>query len=406
MKTVRSDFEILKKTINNQPLTYLDTAATSQKPNQVLAAIQNYYLKDNANVHRGVYTLSEQATQAYEDARTKVGHFLNAPSARNIVFTRSTTESLNWLAQSFGPGQVEAGDEILLTYLEHHSNIVPWQVLAQKTGAKLKYVGLTEDGQVDLVDFADQLTTKTKIVSFAHVSNVLGTLAPVKKMVAMAHEVGARVIVDGAQAVAHLPVDVQDLDVDFYAFSGHKVYGPTGIGVLYGRTELLEAMEPAQYGGEMIEKVGLESSTFQPAPWKFEAGTPNIAGAIGLGAALDYMQELGLAQVSDYETDLMEETVTKLLAIPGLTLYGPQNGHDRYGVAAFNLAGVHPHDVATILDQEGVEVRAGHHCAQPLMAYLGLPATVRVSLGVYNNSADIDRLCAGLHQVREYFAND
>ncbi|SEH36946.1 cysteine desulfurase [Fructobacillus pseudoficulneus] len=406
MKTVRNDFPILNTQINGRPLTYLDGAATSQKPWPVLDAVQQYYLTENANVHRGVYTLSEVATKSYEGAREKVQNFLHAPSSRNIIFTRSTTESLNWLAQAYGPTVVGQGDEILLTYLEHHSNIVPWQVLAQRVGATLKYVKLTADGQIDLADFAQQLSPKTKIVSFAHVSNVLGTEAPVKEMARLAHQVGATVVVDGAQAVAHLPVDVLDLDVDFYAFSGHKMLAPTGIGVLYGKEVLLEQMPPAQYGGEMIEEVGLQSSTYQELPWRFEAGTPNIAGAVGLGAAIDYLEHLGMAAIAAKESDLMKTAIAELSTIPGLEIYGPVDPADRHGVLSFNISGVHPHDVATILDQAGVEVRAGHHCAQPLMRYLGQAATVRASFSFYNNQEDIVRLVQALKTVKEYFPND
>lgn len=406
MKTVRNDFPILNTQINGRPLTYLDSAATSQKPWPVLDAVQQYYLTENANVHRGVYTLSEVATESYEGARDKVRHFIHAPSSRNIIFTRSTTESLNWLAQAYGPTVVGEGDEILLTYLEHNSNIVPWQVLAQRVGARLKYVELTAEGQIDLADFTKKLSSKTKIVSFAHVSNVLGTEAPVKEMTRLAHQVGATVVVDGAQAVAHLPVDVLDLDVDFYAFSGHKLLAPTGIGVLYGKEALLEKMRPAQYGGEMIEEVGLQSSTYQDLPWRFEAGTPNIAGAVGLGAAIDYLEHLGLAAIAAKESDLMKTAVAELATIPGLEIYGPVNPAGRHGVLSFNIGGVHPHDVATILDQAGVEVRAGHHCAQPLMRYLGQAATVRASFAFYNNQEDIVRLVRALKTVKEYFPND
>lgn len=328
---------------------------------------------------------------------------IGAASAKNIVFTRSTTESLNWLAQGYGPNQLEVGDEILLTQLEHHSNIVPWQVLAKATGARLRYVSLTAEGEIDLADFKGKLSQKTKIVSFAHVSNVLGSLAPVKKMTALAHEVGATVIVDGAQAVGHFAIDVSDLDVDFYAFSGHKMLGPTGIGVLYGKTDFLEAMTPVQYGGEMIERVTLEEATFQEVPWRFEAGTPNIAGAIGLGAAVDYLNEVGLKTIADKEEELMAAALSALAEIPDLTVYGPKDAKKHHGVLSFNLAGIHPHDVATVLDMAGVEVRAGHHCAQPLMDYLGIQSAVRATFAFYNNQEDLDRFVSALRQAREYF---
>ncbi|CAK1224456.1 Selenocysteine lyase/Cysteine desulfurase (CsdA) [Fructobacillus evanidus] len=403
MKTVRDDFTILKRQVNGHPLTYLDGAATSQKPVQVLDRIRAYYDRENANVHRGVYTLSQEATISYEGARAKVAAMIGATAAKNIVFTRSTTESLNWLAQGYGPNQLEAGDEILLTQLEHHSNIVPWQVLAKATGAQLQYVSLTADGEIDLADFKNKLSKQTKIVSFAHVSNVLGSLAPVKEMTALAHEVGATVIVDGAQAVGHFPIDVSDLDVDFYAFSGHKMLGPTGIGVLYGKADFLEAMTPVQYGGEMIERVTLEESTFQEVPWRFEAGTPNIAGAIGLGAAVDYLNEVGLTAIADKEEELMAGALSALAEIPDLTVYGPKDAKNHHGVLSFNLAGVHPHDVATVLDMAGVEVRAGHHCAQPLMDYLGIQSAVRATFAFYNNQEDLDRFVLALRQAREYF---
>lgn len=403
MKTVRDDFTILNRQVNGHPLTYLDGAAASQKPAQVLDRIRAYYDQENANVHRGVYTLSQEATTSYEGARAKVAAMIGAATAKNIVFTRSTTESLNWLAQGYGPNQLEAGDEILLTQLEHHSNIVPWQVLAKATGARLRYVSLTDEGEIDLADFKDKLSQKTKIVAFAHVSNVLGSLAPVKEMTTLAHEFGATVIVDGAQAVGHFPIDVSDLDVDFYAFSGHKMLGPTGIGVLYGKTDFLEVMTPVQYGGEMIERVTLEEATFQEVPWRFEAGTPNIAGAIGLGAAVDYLNEVGLETIANREEELMAAALSALAEIPDLTVYGPQDAKNHHGVLSFNLAGVHPHDVATVLDMAGVEVRAGHHCAQPLMDYLGIQSAVRATFAFYNNQEDLDRFVSALRQAREYF---
>ncbi|CAK1225949.1 Selenocysteine lyase/Cysteine desulfurase (CsdA) [Fructobacillus cardui] len=404
MKTVRDDFTILKRQVNGHPLTYLDGEATSQKPVHVLDSIRAYYDQENANVHRGVYTLSQEATTSYEGARGKVAELVGAASPKNIVFTRSTTESLNWLAQGYGANLLEAGDEILLTQLEHHSNIVPWQVLAKVTGAKLRYVSLTAAGEIDPADFKGKLSEKTKIVSFAHVSNVLGSRAPVKQLAALAHEVGATVIVDGAQAVGHFSIDVLDLDVDFYVFSGHKMLGPTGIGVLYGKTDFLEAMTPVQYGGEMIERVTLETSTFQELPWRFEAGTPNIAGAIGLGAAVDYLNEVGLAEIADREERLLAAALTALEKIPGVTIYEPRGAKNHYGVLSFNLAGVHPHDVATVLDMAGVAVRAGHHCAHPLMDYLGIQSAVRASFAFYNNQEDLDRFVSALRQAQEYFA--
>ncbi|WEV54833.1 cysteine desulfurase [Leuconostocaceae bacterium ESL0723] len=404
MKTYKNDFDILKTKVNGQPLTYLDSGATSQKPRQVIEALADYYEHDNANIHRGIYTLSQRATDHYEAARDKVQHFIHAADRRSIIFTRSTTESLNWLAQSYGPANLKVGDEILLTYMEHHSNIVPWQVLAQKVGAKLKYVALDDQGFLDLDDLKRQLSDKTKLVTLTQLSNVLGVKTPVKEVVKAAHAVGAKVILDGAQGAPHMPVDVTDLDVDFYAFSGHKMMGPTGIGVLYGRLELLDQMPPAQYGGEMIERVGLYESTYTELPERFEAGTPNIAGAIGLGVAVDYLQSVGMDTVEAHEAELMAYAMDKLQAIDGLTIYGPKDPKQHHAVIAFNLAGVHPHDVATILDQSGVEVRAGHHCAQPLMDYLGVTATVRASFYLYNDLADIDRLVDALKVAQEYFA--
>ncbi|CAH1850906.1 Cysteine desulfurase SufS [Convivina intestini] len=406
MKERRADFPILNEKINGQPLIYLDSAATAQKPAKVIAKIQDYYQHQNANVHRGVYTLSQAATDLYEGARDQVQTFINAANRAEVLFTRGTTESINWVATAYGPQHLQAGDEILVSYLEHHSNLVPWQVLAHQTGAKLRYVALDQAGRLDLADLHHKLNPSTKIVALTHVSNVTGVINPIAQITHWAHQVGAVVVVDGAQAAPHLPVDVQVLDADFYAFSGHKLMGPTGIGVLYGKKALLEEMQPVQYGGEMIEYVGLDEATFQPLPWRLEAGTPNIAGAIGLGAAIEYLRSIGMAQIAADEAQLTTYALKKLGAIEGLQIYGPINGQDRTGVITFNLAGIHPHDVATALDQEGIEVRAGHHCAQPLMRYLGVTATVRVSLYLYNTAAEIDQLVAALVAIKEYFADD
>lgn len=402
----QADFPILNQTINGQRMIYLDNAATSQKPKQVIDAMTHYYQVDNANVHRGIYDLSERATAAYEASRDKVQAFIHAKYREEIVFTRGTTESINWLASTYGVAHVTADDDIVISYMEHHSNIVPWQQLAQKTGAKLKYVNLNSDGTLDMSDLAQKITDQTKIVSIAHASNVLGVVNPIQEIANIAHQHGAIMIADGAQSAPHMVVDVQALGVDFFAFSGHKMMGPTGIGVLYGRLPLLEQMTPAQFGGEMIERVSLTGATFKPVPWRFEAGTPNIAGAIGLGAAIDYLTAYGMTQIENDERQLVAYALPKLLAISGLTVYGPQDFAYHTGVIAFNLAGIHAHDLATALDQEGIEVRAGHHCAQPLMTKLNLSATARISVYSYNTMTEIDRLISVLEQIKEYFSHE
>lgn len=402
----QADFPILNQTINGQRMIYLDNAATSQKPKQVIDAMTHYYQVDNANVHRGIYDLSERATAAYEASRDKVQAFIHAKYREEVVFTRGTTESINWLASTYGVAHVTADDEIVISYMEHHSNIVPWQQLAQKTGAKLKYVNLNSDGTLDMSDLAQKITDQTKIVSIAHASNVLGVVNPIQEIANIAHQHGAIMIADGAQSAPHMVVDVQALGVDFFAFSGHKMMGPTGIGVLYGRLPLLEQMTPAQFGGEMIERVSLTGATFKPVPWRFEAGTPNIAGAIGLGAAIDYLTAYGMTQIENDERQLVAYALPKLLAISGLTVYGPQDSAYHTGVIAFNLAGIHAHDLATALDQEGIEVRAGHHCAQPLMTNLNLSATARISVYSYNTMTEIDRLVTVLEQIKEYFSHE
>jgi len=402
----QADFPILNQTINGQRMIYLDNAATSQKPKQVIDAMTHYYQVDNANVHRGIYDLSERATAAYEASRDKVQAFIHAKYREEVVFTRGTTESINWLASTYGVAHVTADDDIVISYMEHHSNIVPWQQLAQKTGAKLKYVNLNSDGTLDMSDLAQKITDQTKIVSIAHASNVLGVVNPIQEIANIAHQHGAIMIADGAQSAPHMVVDVQALGVDFFAFSGHKMMGPTGIGVLYGRLSLLEQMTPAQFGGEMIERVSLTGATFKPVPWRFEAGTPNIAGAIGLGAAIDYLTAYGMTQIENDERQLVAYALPKLLAISGLTVYGPQDSAYHTGVIAFNLAGIHAHDLATALDQEGIEVRAGHHCAQPLMTKLNLSATARISVYSYNTMTEIDRLISVLEQIKEYFSHE
>ena len=399
-EAIKQDFPILDQIVNDEPLVYLDNAATTQKPKQVLAAIENYYLRDNANVHRGVHTLAERATAAYEAARERVRSFINAASSREVLFTRGTTTSLNWVAQ-FAAERLQPGDEVLISIMEHHSNVIPWQEACRKTGAKLVYVYL-KDGALDMGDFRAKLNERTKFVSLAHASNVLGVINPIKEIAQLVHQRGALLVVDGAQSIPHMKIDVQDLDVDFFAFSGHKMAGPTGIGVLYGKEELLEQMTPVEFGGEMIDFVYEQEATWKELPWKFEAGTPNMAGAIGLAAAIDYLEELGMDAIAQHEQDLIAYVFPKLRAVEGLTIYGSQDLAQRSGVIAFNLDGLHPHDAATALDYEGVAVRAGHHCAQPLLTYLQVPATVRASFYIYNTYADCDKLIDALEKTKEF----
>lgn len=400
---LRREFPILDQLVNDEPLVYLDNAATTQKPQAVLDALTAYYQHDNANVHRGVHTLAERATHAYEGAREKVRRFINAKESAEVLFTRGTTTSLNWIAKSFGDAFVEAGDEIVISYMEHHSNIIPWQQLAARKQAKLVYIDVTADGFLDLEDARRKISPKTKIVAIAHVSNVLGVINPVAELTQLAHENGGIMVIDGAQSTPHMPVDVQALDCDFYAFSGHKMCGPTGIGVLYGKRAWLDRMEPVEFGGEMIDFVNLYDSTWKELPWKFEAGTPNIAGGIALGAAIDYLTAIGMQTIHEYEQSLVDYALPKLLAIDGLTVYGPQDPAHHTGVIAFNLEGLHPHDVATALDMEGVAVRAGHHCAQPLLNYLKVPATARASFYFYNTKEDADRLVDAILATKEFF---
>ncbi|MDB7100135.1 cysteine desulfurase [Enterococcus mundtii] len=400
---IRQDFPILFQEVNDEPLVYLDNAATTQKPKQVLATMTHYYSANNANVHRGVHTLAERATHDYEAAREKVRRFLNAQETSEIIFTRGTTTSLNWVAQSYGDAFVKAGDEIVISYMEHHSNIIPWQQLAKRTGATLKYIELTEEGFLDLDHATSIITEKTKIVSVAHASNVLGVINPIQELATIVHEKGGILVVDGAQSAPHIKIDVQSLDCDFFAFSGHKMCATTGTGVLYGKRKWLEQMEPVEFGGEMIDFVGLQDSTWKELPWKFEAGTPNIAGVIALGAAIDYLESIGLAGIHRYEEELVGYVLPKLQAIEGLTIYGPKDPTQRTGVISFNLENLHPHDVATALDMEGVAVRAGHHCAQPLLKYLGVAATARASFYIYNTKADADRLVQAILATKEFF---
>lgn len=404
LEGIKKDFPVLNQIVNDEPLVYLDNAATTQKPLKVLAAIKDYYENDNANVHRGVHTLAERATEKYEAAREKVRQFINAKSTKEVLFTRGTTTSINWVAQ-FAGQILKTGDEIVISIMEHHSNIVPWQEVAKKTGAILKFVYL-KDGQLDMDDLRKKITNQTKFVSIAHVSNVLGTINPVEEITKIAHEHGAYMVVDGAQSTPHMAIDLQKMDVDFFAFSGHKMMGPTGIGVLYGKEELLNQFEPVEFGGEMIDFVYESHSTWTELPWKFEAGTPNIAGAIALGAAIDYIQELGIDQIHQHEIELIDYLMPKLQEIEGLKIYGPKDNVKRGGLIAFNIEGLHPHDVATALDMEGVAVRAGHHCAQPLLNYLETPATARASFYLYNTKVDCDKLVEALKKTKEFFNLD
>jgi cysteine desulfurase/selenocysteine lyase len=401
-KEIRKLFPILNQEVNGKPLVYLDNAATSQKPLPVIEALDQYYRQYNSNVHRGVHTLGTKATDAYEGAREKVRRFINAKSTQEVIFTRGTTAALNIVAASYGRANLQEGDEIVITYMEHHSNLIPWQQVAKQTGAALKYIPLQADGTIDMKDVEATVTANTKIVAIAHVSNVLGTINPIKDIARIAHQHGAVVVVDAAQSAPHMKIDVQDLDCDFLAFSGHKMCGPTGIGVLYGKRDLLERMEPVEFGGEMIDFVELYDSTWKELPWKFEGGTPIIAGAIGLGAAIDFLEDVGLDHIAAHEHELAQYALERMSAIDGLTIYGPKQ---RGGLVTFNIDGVHPHDVATVLDAEGIAVRAGHHCAQPLMKWLNVTATARASFYLYNTKEEIDQLVAALQKTKEYFGH-
>ena len=398
---IRQDFAILDQVVNDEPLVYLDNAATTQKPQVVLDALMAYYREENANVHRGVHTLAERATAAYEASREKIRQFISAKSTKEILFTRGTTTGLNWVGR-FAEQVLEPGDEVVISIMEHHSNIIPWQEACKKTGAKLVYAYL-KDGQLDMEDLANKISEKTKFVSLAQVSNVLGCINPVKEIAQMAHRVGAYMVVDGAQSAPHMAIDVQDLDCDFFILSGHKMLGPTGIGVLYGKEEILNQMNPIEFGGEMIDFVYEQEATWKELPWKFEAGTPNIAGAIALGTAVDYLSALGMENVHAYEQELVDYVLPKLQAIEGLTVYGPEDSGKHAGVIAFNINGLHPHDVATALDYEGVAVRAGHHCAQPLINYLGISSAARASFYIYNTKEDCDKLVEAILATKEFF---
>jgi cysteine desulfurase/selenocysteine lyase len=401
VERVRKDFPILQLEVHGKPLVYLDSAATSQKPQVVLDALASYYTTANANVHRGVHLLSEKATAEYEGARARIQRFLGAARPEEIVFVRGTTEGINLVSQSYGRRAVGSGDEIVITALEHHSNIVPWQMLCEERDAMLKVVPIDDDGQIDLEAYRRLLGPRTRLVAIAHVANALGTILPVKRMIDLAHGRGVPVLVDGAQAVSHLRVDVRDLGCDFYVFSGHKLFGPTGIGVLYGKAELLEQMPPWQGGGDMIKVVTFARTTYSDPPYRFEAGTPHIAGAIGLGAAVDYVETLGRDRIAAYEDELLVYGTRALAAVDGLRLIG--TAREKASVLSFVMEGVHAHDVGTILDREGIAVRTGHHCAMPVMERFGVPATTRASLALYNTRAEIDALVQGLRRVREIF---
>lgn len=398
----RRDFPILQQTIHGKPLVFLDSAASSQKPQCVIDALVHYYQNDHANIHRGVYELSERATKAYEDARIAVQKFINAPFAHEIIFLRSTTEAINLVASSYGHSQFQKQDEIILTEMEHHSNIVPWQLLAEQCGLLLRVIPVLENGELDLKAYEKLFSSRTKMVAVTHVSNVLGTINPIKEMTQFAHKQGVPVLVDGAQAFPHMPVDVRDLDCDFYTFSSHKAYGPTGVGVLYGKTALLEKMPPYQGGGSMIERVDFNKTTFARLPYKFEAGTPNIADTIAFAAAIHYLEKIGMQAIFEHELNLLTYATEKLMTIHGLNIIGLAK--NKVGVISFVLDDIHPHDIGTVLDYQGVAVRAGHHCAQPLMDRFQIPACVRASFGIYNSQEDVDALIAGLLEVKRLFA--
>lgn len=397
----RKDFPILNEQVHGKPLVYLDNAATAQKPKQVIESLDAYYRETNSNIHRGVHTLSEKATAIYEKARGKVKEFINADSTKEIVFVRGATEGINLVAQSFGRNTLKAGDEIIITELEHHSNIVPWQILSEQTGATLNYIPINDAGELILEEYEKLLSDKTRIVAVGHISNALGTINPIKTIIDKAHAVGAKVIVDGAQAVPHTRVDVKELDCDFYVFSGHKLFGPTGIGVLFGKEAILESMPPYQGGGDMIQMVTMEKSTYNALPYKFEAGTPHIAGVIGLGAAIDYVNDLGLEAAAQYEIELLDYANEQASQVPGLNFVG--TAKNKTSILSFTLDGIHPHDIGTILDGEGVAIRAGHHCAMPVMERFNIPATARASFAFYNTRSEVDALIQAIDKCQKVF---
>jgi cysteine desulfurase/selenocysteine lyase len=402
VQKVREDFPVLKQTIHGMPLVYLDSAATAQKPFAVIDAIRKFHEVDCANIHRGVHELSQRSTAAYEETRSKARRFLNARFKNELIFVRGTTEGINLVASSWGRHNVKAGDEIMISAMEHHSNIVPWQMLCEEQGARLRVIPMNDRGELILEECEKLLNPRTRMVAVTHVSNALGTINPVRQIIEMAHQAGALALIDGAQAAPHMKVDVQALDADFYAFSGHKVVGPTGIGILYGKTKLLNAMPPYQGGGDMIKTVTFEKSTYADLPYKFEAGTPNIAGGIGLGASFDYVNHLGLDQIAAYEHELLLYGTEALSQIPGLRIIG--TAREKAAVLSFVIEGIHPHDIGTVLDRQGIAVRTGHHCAQPVMDWFHVPATTRASLAFYNSTAEIDALAAGLKKVKEIFS--
>lgn len=402
-KEIREMFPILNQEVNGHPLVYLDSSATSQKPIQVIDAVNEYYRHDNANVHRGVHSLGTRATDAYEGARSKVARFIHASSDEEIIFTRGTTSAINIVATSYARSVCKEQDEIVLTPMEHHSNLIPWQQVAKATGAILKYIPLQADGTIDLQDVEKTITTRTKIVAIVHLSNVLGAVNPVKEIAEIAHRHGAKILIDGAQSTPHMKVDMQELNCDFYAFSGHKMCAPTGIGVLYGKKALLEQMEPAEFGGEMIDHVDLYESTWKELPWKFEGGTPIIAGAIGLGAAIDFLQDIGMDEIMEHDRQITTYAFERLNAVKDIAIYGPDT--NRMSLVTFNLQDIHPHDLATVLDAEGVAIRAGHHCCQPLMRWLKASATARASFYLYNTEEDVDRLISAILKTKEYFGH-
>lgn len=402
VQSIRADFPIFSREIRGRPNVYLDTASTAQKPKCVIEAMAEFLSTEYANVHRGVYYLSERSTERYEAVRAKAAQFINAPSTHEIIFTSGTTDSINLVAATYGREALRSGGNVVITALEHHSNIVPWQMACKEAGSELRVVPITPDGEVRMDDFADAINDTTRIAAITHCSNVLGTILPAKELVEIAHGKGVPILLDGAQAAAHMSIDVQDLGCDFYAFSSHKLYGPNGVGVLYGRRELLESMPPYRGGGDMIRSVTFEKTTYNDIPYKFEAGTPNIAGVVGFGAALDYVSSLGMDAIGAREGELLAYAQERMAKVPGLHILGPASG--KAAVISFTLKGIHPHDIGTILDSEGVAIRAGHHCAQPLMELLNVPATARASFGIYSNEEDVDRLCAALLKVSEMFA--
>jgi cysteine desulfurase/selenocysteine lyase len=402
VEKIREDFPVLKQTIHGKPLVYLDSAATAQKPTAVVDAIRQFHEVDCANIHRGVHELSQRSTAAYEETRVKARHFLNSKTTNELIFVRGTTEGINLVASSWGRKNVKEGDEIIISAMEHHSNIVPWQMLCEEKGAKLRVIPMNDRGELILEEYEKLLNPRTRMVAVAHVSNALGTINPVKQIIEMAHQAGAVVLIDGAQSTPHIPVDVQALDADFYTLSGHKVVGPTGIGILYGKAALLNAMPPYQGGGDMIKVVTFEKTTYADLPYKFEAGTPNIAGGIGLGAAFDYVNKIGLDKIAAYEHELLLYGTEALSRIPGLRIIG--TAREKAAVLSFVMEGIHPHDIGTVLDRQGIAVRTGHHCAQPVMDWFHVPATTRASLAFYNTMAEIDALAAGLGKVKEIFS--